>query len=201
MKKSNKIYSKLLSIALVCVMLVTSMGAKNIENTTYAGENDHSYVSASGGAREATESQKNDAKNENKYYNDAVNYSEPFDWTPLKTLFYMDYYAQETSMSCGPASVRMILGYLTGTNYSEKTIRDNTKYSIYVGTYLVDLLIYVKKQKTRNNYVSAYDNNYSDMCSKLYNGIANYDAPPIIGIKGNENQGWEYDFSNGHYVV
>lgn len=45
----------------------------------------------------------------------------------------MTYYGQETSMSCGPACVRMMLKYLTGTTYSEATIRNNTNYSDSTG--------------------------------------------------------------------
>lgn len=72
----------------------------------------------------------------------------------------MTYYGQETSMSCGPACVRMMLKYLTGTTYSEATIRNNTNYSDSTGTTLAHQVSYLNSEQSVHRYIKYYGLRY-----------------------------------------
>jgi predicted double-glycine peptidase len=117
-------------------------------------------------------------------------------WMPLDPFTY---YAQEKSYSCGPASVKMALKFLTGTTYSESTIRTGCS-TTTGGTYLSDMKVYINDEQSENPYVTMYQETKDNMKDDLYAGIVTWDAPPIVGLKETTNDGWGYNLA-AHFVV
>lgn len=117
-------------------------------------------------------------------------------WIPLSPFYY---YAQELAYSCGPASVKMALKYITGTIYSEATIRTgcNTTTS---GTYLSDMASYTNDEQSDNTYVVRYQQTQLNMVNHLYSGIVTFDASPLIGVAFTTADGWDFNTS-GHFLA
>ena len=110
------------------------------------------------------------------------------------------YYGQETSMSCGPASVRMVLKYKTGTTYAESTIRNNTNYSATWGTSLADLVSYTNSQQNYS-YTKYYGSSSSYILDGILSAIRYSSAPPICGLKEKSAWGFPYNGDGSHFVV
>lgn len=159
-------------------------------------------VNSPGGAREATEEHMKrwaDAEKPNatRALSSSVTQGILAYWEPLSPFYY---YGQELGMSCGPASVRMALKYLTGTTYSESTIRTGCNFDPVTGTYLSDLVDYTNDEQSDNWYIARYEQTQATMNSNLYDGITYWDAPPIIGVEESINAGWPYDIG-GHFLA
>ena len=121
-----------------------------------------------------------------------------------QTLWYslgMQYYSQQTSTSCGPACARMVLKYLTGTTYSEATIRNNTNYSSSNGTTLRSLINYIEDEQSDHNYKVYYGSSLSYIMDGFLVGIRDESAPPICGLREQTAYGFPYNGSGGHFVV
>ncbi|MCX6655473.1 MAG: hypothetical protein NTY03_10185 [Candidatus Bathyarchaeota archaeon] len=159
-------------------------------------------VNSPGGAREATEEQMKrwadvEKPNATGALSNSVTKGILAYWEPLSPFYY---YGQELGMSCGPASVRMALKYLTGTTYSEATIRNGCNFDPVTGTFLADLVDYTNDEQDENFYLAKYGQTKATMNSNLYNGITIWDAPPIIGVEESINAGWPYDIG-GHFLA
>ena len=118
-------------------------------------------------------------------------------WIYTSRNFY--YYSQEYSYSCGAACVRMALRNFTGTNYSEKTIRDGCNASnsaVFIG----NMKKYINQMQNHNAYVPRVGVDKSTMQSNLYSGIVNWDSPSIIGVEENMRDGWYFDLP-GHFIT
>lgn len=113
----------------------------------------------------------------------------------------MTYYGQETSMSCGPACVRMMLKYLTGTTYSEATIRNNTKYSDSTGTTLANQVSYLNSEQSVHRYIKYYGSSLSYIMDGYLVAIRDNSAPPICGLREQYAYGFPYNGAGGHSVV
>lgn len=112
----------------------------------------------------------------------------------------LTYYGQETSMSCGPASVRMSLKTLTGTTYSESEVRNGTGYSSTNGTYLADLVSYMNKKQDITDYQAVYGTDKTTLMDCIYYGVYDFSLP-IIGVVESSSYGFPYNGSGGHFVV
>lgn len=103
-----------------------------------------------------------------------------------RTFWYsldMYYYGQEERLSCGPACVRMVLRYLTGNSYTEKTIRENTCYDSDRGTRMGDLVDYMNAELEQEEYYRTHFKESKDtMRDCIYSSIANYSDPVIISV-------------------
>lgn len=110
------------------------------------------------------------------------------------------YYGQLKNYSCGAASVRMALKYLTDTRYMESTIRKGCNITKTGGGLLEDMADYINGEQDSNVYVQRYQESKSEMKDDLYAGINEYDAPPIIGVQESTSDGWPYDIF-AHYVT
>lgn len=112
----------------------------------------------------------------------------------------MTYYAQQQSMSCGPACVRMVLKYITGTTYAESTIINGMVFSETTGTTLGNLTNYLKSHSDRY-YTNYYGNNQTYLMSGVSSSIRNFDSPPIIGVVSSTSLGFPVTGSGGHFLV
>ncbi len=117
----------------------------------------------------------------------------------LYTSRYFYYYGQEKNYSCGPACVKMALKNITGTAYSESVIRTGCK-TTTSGTYLSDMVQYLNDMQDHNSYIARYQKTKFIMKRDLYSCIVNWDSPPIIGVKENTSNGWNYNL-NAHFVI
>lgn len=153
-----------------------------------------------GGAREATEEQMQQAEENTKM---PVTEEEDSGIMPLASWYSlsMTYYGQQTSMSCGPACVRMVLKNLTGTTYTEATIRNNTNYSSTYGTYLSDLVSYLNEKQDENEYGTYYQKSKTTMKKNLYTSIKTNSAPAIIGVRPSASDGFPYSGTGGHFLT
>jgi len=120
-------------------------------------------------------------------------------WVFLSRLGSFVYYGQEQNMSCGAASVRMALKYITGTEYSESTVRSGCGTGPN-GTYLSNMVTYANSMQNSNVYTSQYLANQTTMKNNLYAGITTFDAPPIVGLVESTTYGFPYT-GNGHFVT
>ncbi len=160
-------------------------------------------VNSSGGARGATEEHLKKWANAEKpdvieaLSNSVTRSSTKSTWESLSPFYY---YGQELGMSCGPASVRMALKYLTGTTYSESTIRSGCNYDPVIGTYLSDLVDYTNDEQNDNYYIAKYGKTKTTMKDNLYAGIVTWDAPPVIGLEESTSDGWPYNIA-GHFLA
>ncbi len=116
------------------------------------------------------------------------------------------YYPQETSYSCGPACLRMMLKRITGVNYSEQTIRSACYTSSWYGTYLSYMISYANDMLAAYSedeyfYLASYQATKTTMQNQLYAGIVQNGMPPIIGIDESANSAWPYPEMVGHYVL
>lgn len=120
-------------------------------------------------------------------------------WYQLSDMSSFVYYAQAKNYSCGAASVRMALRYLTGSDYSESTIRTGCS-TTTSGTYLSDMKTYINKQQSSNSYITKYGATKTTLKDNLYSGIVTYDAPPILGLCESTSSGWPFDLP-AHFVA
>lgn len=105
------------------------------------------------------------------------------------------YYAQEYSYSCGAACVRMALKTLTGTTYSEATVRTGCNTTSYSGTTIANMKSYINSQQSHNTYISEYSTTLSNFKYHLYIGIQSYDAPPIVSVSESPSYSWPFTLS------
>lgn len=185
-----------MSVTVSEIPVEPSVGERNISARVAAL--DSSVMSS--GAREATEEQMQQAAANEK---NLVEETDEGGIMPLATWYSlsMTYYGQETNMSCGPACVRMVLKNLTGTSYSEETIRDNTNYSSTDGTYLSDLVSYLNSEQSKIKYGTHYKKWKSTMKNNLYTSIATNSAPAIVGVRSSASDGFPYSGTGGHFVT
>ena len=116
------------------------------------------------------------------------------------------YYPQETSYSCGPACIRMMLKRITGVNYSEQTIRTACYCSSWYGTFLSDMISYANSvlaaySEEEYFYLAGYQASKTTMRNQLYAGIVQNDMPPIIAINESVSSVWPYPAMLSHYVL
>ena len=200
----KKIVSMLATLSILMTLCVPAMAA-NAPIEPVSGEKSTPSTKAvsmviPGGAREATEEQMQQAEENEKMPVDEEddNGIMPFaSWYSLS----MTYYGQATNMSCGPACVRMVLKNLTGTTYSEATIRNNTNYSSTEGTYLSDLVSYLNKEQDKNDYATNYNKTKTTMKNNLYTSIKTNSAPAIIGVRPSASDGIAYSGTGGHFLT
>lgn len=111
------------------------------------------------------------------------------------------YYGQEENMSCGPASARMMLEYITGTTYSESSIRDNMSgWSSSTGVTLAKLLQYVHGEQNKYRYTKYYGASRSYMFDGFISAIRYNRAAPVCGVRESTSAGFPYNI-NGHFIV
>lgn len=111
------------------------------------------------------------------------------------------YYGQETNTSCGPASARMMLKYLTGKTYSESTIRSNMSgWSSSSGVTLANLLKYVHGEQDEYSYTKYYGSSMSYIFDGFIAAIRYSKAAPVCGVKEQTSAGFPYNLS-GHFIV
>jgi len=111
------------------------------------------------------------------------------------------YYGQEKSTSCGPASARMMLKYLTGTTYSESTIRNNMSgWSSSSGVTLANLIKYVHEKQNDYSYTKYYGSSRSYIFDGFISAIRYSKAAPVCGVKEQTSAGFPYNLS-GHFIV
>ena len=111
------------------------------------------------------------------------------------------YYGQETNMSCGPASARMMLKYITGITYAESTIRNNMSgWSSSSGVTLAKLLNYVHDEQDEYNYTKYYGSSTSYIFDGFIAAIRYSRAAPVCGVREQTSAGFPYNLS-GHFIV
>ena len=120
-------------------------------------------------------------------------------WYQIPNLSNFIYYGQLQSYTCGPASVKMAIKYLSGNAIAESIVASGCNTTTN-GTYLSDMKNYINSMQSSNIYSSQYGVSKSTMKTCLYNGIVYYVAPPIVGLHESTLTGWPYDL-NMHYVV
>lgn len=188
---------KLLRILLVFLLCFTQV------TLAFAGEEEVSCSFLGGGAREATVEDMHSALLEQQ--DDFITQMALSGNMPEGRLTWyglgVTYYGQQTSMSCGPACVRMALKYLTDITYSEATIRNNTSYNASSGTYLSNLVSYLNSEQDVRNYVKAYEVSRQSFANFVYAGIVYASAPSICGLIPKTANGFPYNMSNGHFVL
>ena len=115
------------------------------------------------------------------------------------------YFAQETNYSCAPACVRMALKRITGTTYSESTIRTGCNTSPSYGTYTSDMATYINSilvdYDDEYYYLVSYTNSLTTMKSNLYFGIAQCGLPSIVCVNEKPDWNWPYELLDGHAVL
>ena len=205
---------KMLCLSLAVVLLMaTSLSAYAadahlvpVDGTDYTQiSQDEKQVSFSGGAREATEQQVAESllHTDNRALalelETATTNSTRASWYQLDDMSSFVYYAQAVNYSCGPACVRMALRYLTGTQYSESTIRTGCG-TTTSGTYLSNMKTYINNEQSVNSYATKFNASKTTMKNNLYSGIVSFDSPPIIGLKESTSAGWAFDLS-AHFVT
>mgnify|MGYP001160543023 FL=1 len=170
-------------------------------NDTEKKISDYSKAGSFGGLREATDEDMQRWNNVEKQLPKDTS-SDPkigakASWT---TLTPFTYYGQLTNYSCGAASVRMALKYLTGTTYAESTIRTGTNTTSSSGTTIANMISYINDEQDENVYVGRYNQSKATMKNNLYSGVATFDAPSLIGIQESTSDGWPFDLA-GHAVA
>ncbi|MDR1217649.1 MAG: C39 family peptidase [Oscillospiraceae bacterium] len=210
----KKIISATLTVCL-CVALATTVAASQQVTTVPPpiDDTDYSLVRpewdlgrTSVGGQEATaedmaksvlHNKSNSAKAAAAYYDAELSVSDAGIWEALSPFYY---YAQELDYSCGAASVRMAMRYLTGSAYSESVIRSGCNTTSTNGTTIVNMKTYINSIQSQNAYYDKYGASKSTMKDDLYAGIVTYGAPPIIGLKEVLSNGWPYNLS-AHITV
>ncbi|MEG0615233.1 MAG: C39 family peptidase [Oscillospiraceae bacterium] len=157
------------------------------------------------GAIEATEEEIAASKNQKKTNTElekahlAERMNAPFSWHQLSPMSSFVYYPQETNYTCGPASLRMALNFLTGINYPESTLSTCCGTST-AGTSLTKMAECINSKQSKNGYVARYGETKETMKDNIYSGIVTNNAPPIIGVKETRSSGWPFDLEK-HFIV
>lgn len=115
------------------------------------------------------------------------------------TISGFTYYGQEKSTSCGAAAVKMLLKALTGTVYSESTIRTGCKWDKDSGTTIANSVSYVNDVQSDHSYTAKYSIIHSWFTDNIYDAITD-DAPAIVSIVTTKEDGWFYNTS-GHALT
>lgn len=196
-----------LSVVMVAI-LSTSVLAETeriepVDGTDYSNiiVDSDSVNSGFAGALEAREQDIiNSRTQESKYINVyAQNDNTRAYWIQLDDMSSFVYYAQELNYSCGPACVKMALKYITGTTYSEATIRTGCNTSTS-GTAIDNMKTYINSEQGYNTYETHFRESKTTMKNHLYSGIVACDAPPIVGLQESTSDGWFFNIS-AHYVA
>jgi hypothetical protein len=120
-------------------------------------------------------------------------------WYELDRMYDFYYCSQELSYSCGAASVRMALKYLTGIFYSEATVRTGCG-TTSGGTSIANMVTYINSQQNINGYVAVYGASSGTMMSNLYSGVSTHQSPPIIAVRESTGGGFPYNLP-GHALT
>jgi len=149
--------------------------------------------------REATEEEKAAAAQETKPEIETVA-SDEISITKATTATWnaldpFTYYAQAYNYSCGAASVRMALKYITGTSYTEATVRTGCGTTSTSGTTLANMKTYINSKQSSNPYVTVFGATKTTMKNNIYSGIVTWDAPPIVGLKESTSNGWAFNLA------
>lgn len=115
------------------------------------------------------------------------------------TISGFTYYGQEKFTSCGAAAVKMLLKALTGTVYSESTIRTGCKWDEDSGTTIANSVSYVNGVQSDHSYTAKYSIIHSWFTNNIYNAITD-NAPAIVSIVTTVEDGWFYNTS-GHALT
>lgn len=119
-------------------------------------------------------------------------------WNQISPMSSFYYYGQEESNTCGSACSKMALKFLTGTTYSESTIKKAI--NALGGATLSNIATYLNQIQNKNTYIAIYGVSKNIMKNNLYSGVVTYNAPPIIGLQESINKGWPYNL-NSHGVT
>ncbi|MBR2409494.1 MAG: C39 family peptidase [Lachnospiraceae bacterium] len=111
-------------------------------------------------------------------------------------------HVQETTTTCGVASVKMVLDYLGVKNSSGQRISESTLWkwanSNGEGTYVYRIAQTLTKYGVAYKYLNMSDAVSDDYWDELEKSLKN-DRPVIIPIKPTKNSYWDYN--TGHYIV
>ena len=204
---SKTVISCILAVAMVAILSTSVLAADRIEpidGTDYSDiiVDSDSINSGFSGAREAGEQDIINSKfQEKKIVIDVSvkNDNNRATWIQLADMSSFVYYAQELNTSCGPACVKMALKYITGTTYSETTIRSGCNSSA-TGTSLNNMATYINSEQGYNTYETHYCESKTTMKNHLYSGIVACDAPPIMGLQESTSDGWPFNLYS-HFVA
>lgn len=191
----KRILSLLLVLTLVCSLFVFPASAATIGTASGAMEATDSQVGYWNSLNKESEAKAN--RSESEVLAALATDSRASSWILTSRYFY--YYGQELGYSCGPACVKMALRNITGTAYSESSIRTGCN-TTTAGTYLADMVEYINDMQSHNRYLARYQQTKANMQSNLYSGIVTWDAPPIVGVKETTSTGWRYNLA-GHFVT
>lgn len=117
-------------------------------------------------------------------------------WSHLPGTFTL--YYQTTNYNCGPACVQSTIKYINGSAPNQSTVASGCKTTTN-GTYLSNMVTYLNKQQSENQYISVYNETKSSFAGALYSAVSYYEVPAIVGFACSTSDGWAYN-SNGHFT-
>ena len=108
-------------------------------------------------------------------------------------------YQQQEGYYCGPASVQMVLKYLTGTTYSQATLANSMGTAENGGTYVYRIRNELNSRTSAGNYqyLGTWEASFSD--SLIYSIDKN--KPVICHVKTGILPNYNYASNTGHYIV
>ena len=111
-------------------------------------------------------------------------------------------YSQSTEANCGPACIQSALKYLTGSAPAQSVVAracNTTQSGVNMGTYVYDMVVYINSMQTRHTYRQCSYLSQDTFTEFLHTGITAYNAPPIIGMWLDPDDGWAYEASS-HFM-
>lgn len=120
-------------------------------------------------------------------------------------LQYFPHYVQGYSNSCGAATIKQTVKYLTGVEcdewelYKDATNQDNP--TGYIGT--AGFLRVLNKTLTNNghslNFQQKRITSNTNMCALIWNAVAVFKSPAVLLVEMKKSNGW-YTDADGHYL-
>lgn len=108
-------------------------------------------------------------------------------------------YQQANDFYCGPASVQMVLRYLTGTTYAQSTLANSMNTSRNGGTYVYCITDELNSRTSSGNYQHLQTYNVSFSNGLVYSIDKN--KPVICHVMTGALPNYNYSVNTGHYIV
>lgn len=100
----------------------------------------------------------------------------------------------------GPATVKAVLNYLTGQNWSQEEVA-RSSLTNEKGTYLKNMVAAINASQDFKKVAHYTGNDFDTVIYSLYDTVVRRDTPAIIGVNSSVAKGWPHDMSKAKFVL
>lgn len=116
----------------------------------------------------------------------------------LSRTFYL--YGNMYDTYTGPATVKAVLNYLTGQNWSQEEVAKSSKTNEN-GTYLKNMVAAINASQDISKLAHYTGNDFETMVYSLWDTVVRRDTPAILGVHSSKAMGWPHDMSKSKFVL